>query len=105
MCAIVGGDWGCGIYSLNLNTKDITLLKKFDKNTELMDVGFYSTIKFGYLAIYNNQNNAQSYWMLNLYDSGNETTFQNFKIGAYGRDGFPNDSQKIRFSSNGRYFF
>jgi len=103
MCAIVGGDLGCGIYSIDLNTKNITLLKKFDKNIELMDVGFYSTSRFAYLTIYNNQKPASNTWVFTLYDNGKEKTLQNIKIGAYGRDGSPDDSQKIRFSKDGLY--
>lgn len=96
-CAIVTGDFGCGLYTLNLKTKEINERKKLDKNMLILALDFASPTKFSYLVT------ADKKWQVFISDNGTLRTLEDVTIETYGRGGFIEDSEKIRFSKDGKY--
>jgi hypothetical protein len=99
-CDIVTGNYGCGLYILDLKTKDIVEKKKLDKSFLVTTFDFASPNKFAYLAI------SDSKWQMFLSDNGNTKILEDVEIGnGYGRGGYIEDSEKIRFSEDEKYLF
>jgi hypothetical protein len=103
MCATISGDYGCGLYTLQLSNKSIIEKIHLSSNTYIVDIGFYSPEKFAYLTVRSDQSSKQSYWEFIFSDEESIRTLLSFPINAYGRGSFVEDSQEIRFSENGRY--
>ena len=106
MCKIITGDYGCGIYILELDTLKSSKIIEIPKDSNLLNTGFYSENKFAYLVTINSDSNTHlGQYKLIYVEHYKETTLQDISFTAYGRDGSPEDSQKIIFSKNGQYFF
>lgn len=97
-CATVTGDFACGLYTLNLETKSIIERKKLAKDEFLLTSGFATETKFAYLYTKGEK------WILALYDGGSVKNLEEVDIPeAYGRGGFIEDSEKIAFSPDQKY--
>jgi len=97
-CATVTGDFACGLYTLNLETKNIDERKKLPKDEFLLMSGFATETKFSYLYMKGEK------WVLALYDGGSLKNLEEVDIPeAYGRGGFIEDSEKIALSPDGKY--
>ncbi|OGC50800.1 hypothetical protein A2716_02065 [candidate division WWE3 bacterium RIFCSPHIGHO2_01_FULL_40_23] len=99
-CGIVKGDFGCGLYTLNLETKEISERKKLSNDLFVLTAGFSLPNKFSYLvsAIITGEK-----WQLFFFNDGLLKTLEDVSTGSYGRGGFIEDSEKIRFSKDGKY--
>ncbi len=98
-CATVTGNFGCGVFTINVNSGSVTSKKTLGNSDYLLVSGFSSTTKFAYLYT------TDTKWVLKSNDNGSESTLENINIEAYGRGGFVEDSEKIRFSPDGTKMF
>lgn len=98
-CAIVTGDFGCGLYVLNLETNQVTEKNKLDSNMLILSSDWHSPDTFAYLVT------ADQKWQVYLNTQDGLQTLEDITIGAYGRGGYIEDSEKIRFSPDGSYVF
>jgi len=96
-CGIITGDFGCGLYTLDLRTKEINERKRLDSSMLILALDFASPNKFAYLVT------AGQKWQVFLLDNGILKTLEDITIETYGRGGFIEDSEKIRFSKDGKY--
>lgn len=96
-CGIVTGDFGCGLYTLDLKTKEVNEKKKLDSNMLILALDFATPNKFAYLIT------ADKKWQVFLFDNGTLKTLEDITAEMYGRGGFIEDSEKIRFSKDGKY--
>lgn len=95
VCAIITGDFGCEIDTIDLTTGDITNRKNLNYDQYLLSLGFDTAERFAYLA------ESSATWELLFDDSGVMQTLESLSAGAYGRGGFVEDSQTIKFSNDG----
>ncbi|HLD03349.1 MAG TPA: hypothetical protein VJC17_01100 [Candidatus Dojkabacteria bacterium] len=102
-CVIVTGDYGCGLYALDLKTKKITEKKKLGKDISLMSLDFATPDKFAYLVSVNPSDPDLQKWQLILSDNDTLKTLEDIKYEVFGRGGFIEDSQKMRFSQDGKH--
>lgn len=103
-CEVVSGDYGCGIYTMSLDTLENNNVKELSKDSLLLQVGFYSKTKFAYTITTNpNPQSNQSLYKFIYFENGAERVLNEVSFLAYGRGGAPEDSQKIDFSMNGQY--
>lgn len=96
-CGIITGDFGCGLYTLDLKTKEVNEKKKLDSKMLILALDFASLNKFAYLVT------ADQKWQVFLSDNGTLKTLEDVTIETYGRGGYIEDSEKIRFSKDGKY--
>ena len=96
-CGIVTGNFGCGLYTLDLKTKEVNEKKKIDSNMLILALDFASPNKFAYLVT------ADQKWQVFLFENATLKTLEDLTIETYGRGGFIEDSEKIRFSKDGKY--
>lgn len=101
-CDVVTGDFGCGLYLLDLKTKKITQKMKLDKEDLLLDSGWFDENRFVYL-VSTKKNNGR--WQLYLFNNNNSNLLVDLSTEGWGRGGFIEDSEKIKFSPDGNYFF
>lgn len=101
-CGVVTGDFGCGLYTLELRTKAISEKKKLDKEDLLLNAGWLNESKFAYL-IHTKKNDGR--WQFYLVQDGVNKKLIDLSTESYGRGGFIEDSEKIEFSPNGDRFF
>ncbi|MFH1560976.1 MAG: hypothetical protein ABID04_00110, partial [Patescibacteria group bacterium] len=94
-CEIITGDFACGLYVLDLETRQVVEKKKLNKEELLLVSDWYGTDRFSYLT-------SGEKWRLYLDTSGGSKVLEEL-TGAYGRGGFVEDSEKIRFSPDGKY--
>ena len=96
-CEIITGDFGCGIYVLNLKTNLITEKKKLDSDMLLLASDWHSSNTFSYLVT------ADEKWQVYLNTKDDHRILEDLIIDKYGRGGHIEDSEKIRFSPDGKY--
>lgn len=101
-CGVIVGDFGCGLYLLDLRTKDITQKKKLDNEDLLSNSGWFNQNRFAYLMT-TKRNNGR--WQLFLANDNETKLLVDLSSEGMGRGGFIEDSEKIEFSPNGNYFF
>lgn len=99
-CGIVAGDFGCGLYTLNLKTRKVTQKIKLDKEDLLLDSGWFDENRFAYLL---HKTNAIGRWQLYLFDNNDLKSLVDLSAEGWGRGGFIEDSGKIEFSPDGNY--
>lgn len=100
-CSTVVGDYACGLFTINLDSKAIVERKKLGKQDMLLASGFGTETKFAYLFM-----KGENKWVLSLYDGGSEKVLEEVTVGeAYGRGGFIEDSEEIAFSPDQKYLF
>lgn len=100
-CSTVVGDYACGLFTINLDSKAIVERKKLDKQDMLLASGFGTETKFAYLFM-----KGENKWVLSLYDGGSEKVLEEVEVGeGYGRGGFVEDSEEIAFSPDQKYLF
>jgi hypothetical protein len=101
-CEVVIGEYNCGVFTLNLKTNEVRLRKMLNsKKSLIIDLGFYNVDRFAYLSTLEGTGSSQNFWQLIIYKEGVETLLRNKEYEAYGRGGFSEDSQKLRFSKDG----
>lgn len=98
LCAVVSGDYGCSINTLDLISKNIIQKVRLNKNSNIIDVGFSNANSFAYTYIYTNQETNTSSWRFTLNHIGIEKELFTMQINAYGRGGHSEDSQLISYS-------
>ena len=96
-CGIVIGDFGCGMYVLNLETNQVIEKKKLDNNMLLLASDWHDPDTFSYLVT------ADEKWQVFLNTMSGLKTLEDITIETYGRGGYIEDSEKIRFSPDGKY--
>lgn len=101
-CEVVPGDFGCGLYTLNLKTRTISERMKLDKEDSLLDVGWLDESHFAYLVVTNKNNGRYQFYLAN---DGDIKKLIDLSAEGYGRGGFIEDSREIEFSPSGNYFF
>ena len=97
-CGIVKGDFGCGIYLLSTDSKDIVEKEKLNADMNFLAFDSYNNDTFAYLVT------ASDRWQLYLQSKGSLKMLEDLSTDGYGRGGFIEDSEKIRFSADGDYF-
>jgi len=98
-CDIAVGDFGCGLYLLDLKTKKITQRVALGGEYLLLKSGWFDEDKLAYLV------NTEDKWQVYLANGSNTQLVVDLDIEAYGRGGFAEDSSKIEFSPDGSRFF
>ncbi|MCA9379240.1 hypothetical protein KC640_02320 [Candidatus Dojkabacteria bacterium] len=90
-CVTVTGDFGCGIFTLNLNNNSVTEVKHLTSDKMILDLRFDTASRFAYLA----ENTAVRSLILN---SGSDQGLEDIAVQPYGRGGFEADAQYMQFS-------
>lgn len=101
-CAVFTGDFGCGIYMLDLKTLAIKEMLKLNKDSLLLDVGFFSIDKFAYLYSEDSDLVEHDNWIFAIYHNG-EIKLLDYPYTAFGRGFHPEDTKKISFSKDGNF--
>jgi len=96
-CGIITGDFGCGMHVLNLETSQVIEKKKLDSNMLLLASDWHTPDIFSYLVT------ADEKWQVYLNTKSGLRILEDITIETYGRGGFVEDSEKIRFSPDGKY--
>lgn len=95
-CEIVTGDFGCGLFTLNLETEVVSTVKELGNDDHLSVVDFFSSTKFAYEVRQDDQ------WFVAYVNGASTVNLEDISIeNEYGRGGFVGDSNKIRFSPDG----
>ncbi len=98
-CATITGDFGCGLYILDLETKQITEKTKLDKDEYLISSDWASPNKFAYIVSIGHK------WQFLLSENKSVRILEDLKNDAGGRGGSEADSQKISFSPDKTHIF
>jgi len=93
----VKGDFGFGIYTLDLKTKEITSKKKLEGDMMILALDFASPDKFSYVI------DSSKEWQQLLFDNGDLQILQELTPQIYGRGGIIEDCTEIKFSPDGKY--
>ncbi len=98
-CGVVTGDFGCGLYVLDLKTKEVTQRVELGGEYLLLRSGWFDEDRLAYLVSNDDK------WQLYLADGSNTRLLVDLSMEAYGRGGFAEDSSKIEFSPDGTRLF
>ena len=101
-CEIIVSDYGCGIYILNLEDNTFVEKYKFNSSILIQKSSFYTLNKFAYYYI-EDSDSGQNKFVLAFNNNGDETIVENFTFEGFGRGGFEEDSEELRFSPDGQY--
>lgn len=104
MCSIVIGDYGCGVYIINLITKEIRELERFSKGTLVTTLGISKMEQYAYLSSSTDDPDNIT-WDVSLGEKGVSRKVLSSEFSAYGRGPSMSDSTNIRFSNDSKYFF
>lgn len=88
-CEVTTGDFGCKIYLLDIETKEVRVLKRLGKDMLISQVAIINEEKYAYST------NSTIY----LYEDGNHKELVNFEVpNLGGRGGVLGDSSRLEFS-------
>jgi hypothetical protein len=105
-CETKGGDFGCGVYTLDLEKNQIEERQKLDKDLLInkSSLDFASASKFAYVVNVGKEDDwGFDKYQLFLFDNGDLKLLENIDIEVYGRGGLIEDSSKISFSPDKKY--
>lgn len=98
-CDTKTGDFNCGVYVLDLKTNSLTMKRDLGVEDFLGPIDFYDEDNFAYML------ENDDAWKF-VYDTkGNQTILESTIATPYGRGGFREDSEKVRFSPDGKSVF
>lgn len=96
-CEIIRSDYACSLNVLNLKTNTVSEKKRLGSDMLLLTSDWHDPDTFSYLVTEGMK------WQLFLSTNNDLQTLEDITTEVYGRGGYIEDSQKIRFSPDGKH--